>query len=73
LYPPTWAHTQPNFQRLRDALTSTGFKGLSETNGLTPAENDLLCTSPDHQLIVALLLKGLAARRAGPGGTAGSA
>ena len=53
------APDRPNYDRLRTAL-SKGMSALCARNGLTVEENELLFTSPDDQLLLALVLKGLA-------------
>jgi hypothetical protein len=55
------ALAQPGYDRLKSALCTDGMAKICASNGLSPQENQLLFSSPDHQLLVALVLKGLAA------------
>jgi hypothetical protein len=57
------AQAQPDFSRLERVLGSYGMKRLCDGNGLTADENELLFESPDHQLLIALILKGLKSKR----------
>jgi hypothetical protein len=58
------APSEPGFDRLKRVLQNYGPARLCANNGLSSKENDLLFRSPDHQLLIALVLRGLVAKSA---------